>query len=228
MSSLSEAFKPALLDAARQLAVDLSDDQAERLLAYLSQLKRWNRVYNLTAIKDEESMLIQHVFDSLAIVAPIKHYYEARCMPVAKRLLDVGSGAGLPGIILALCFPDSQVFCVDAVEKKVAFIRQMGASLQLSNLTAIHDRIEQHKPLAAQLIVSRAFASLADFVTLSQSHATPNTVFLAMKGHKPSDEIQELEQKTAWQAAKVQPLTVPKLKAHRCLVWINRKENHEC
>lgn len=197
-----------------QLQLTLDDRQIERLLAYLALIARWNRVYNLTAVRDPAEMLAQHLLDSLAGVVPLRRHTAG----AAARVLDVGSGAGLPGVVFAIACPELQVTCVDTVAKKATFIRQVAAELGLPNLKAEHVRIEQMKPAAAQVVTSRAFASLHDFVALTRQHLAPDGVWLAFKGRSPEEEIAALPPDTA--VFHVEQLRVPSLDAQRCLVWL--------
>lgn len=201
-----------LRHAAAELQLDLSDRQFEQLLAYLQLIAKWNKVYNLTAVRPGE-MLVQHLFDSLSVVGPLNRQTGGR----AIRLLDVGSGAGLPGVVIAICCPEVHVDCVDTVGKKAAFIQQAASQLQLPNLRGLHDRVEK---LAGpyDVICSRAFASLADFVTWSQGALAGQGVWLAMKGKRPDAELADLP--PAAEAFHVEQLSVPELSAERCIVWI--------
>lgn len=201
-----------LRQAAAELQLQLSDRQVEQLLAYVQLIAKWNKVYNLTAVRPGE-MLVQHLFDSLSVVGPLNRQTGGR----AIRLLDVGSGAGLPGVVIAICCPEVQVDCVDTVGKKAAFIQQAASQLQLPNLRGLHDRVER---LAGpyDVICSRAFASLADFVTWSQGALAGQGVWLAMKGKRPDAELADLP--PAAQAFHVEQLSVPELSAERCIVWI--------
>ena len=196
--------------------------QKTALLEYLAQLLRWNKTYNLTAIRDPAQALTQHIFDSLSVVAPIQRS-RAHQSDQAARLIDVGSGGGLPGVVLAIMIPEAQIICVDAVEKKTTFVRQMAGVLTLPNLTARHARIETLEPLDATLVISRAFATLQDFAQLAGQHVCRNGELVAMKGKPPTDEIPTLESLTPWTIQLVESLTVPELSAQRCLVWMQRK-----
>jgi len=214
-------FASRLRAAASTLRLEVGSEQEEALLIYLEQLQRWNRSYNLTAIRDPEQMLIQHLFDSLAAVPFFqKELYKHTVNPV---IVDVGSGAGLPGVVLAAMFPDASVHCVDAVEKKATFIRYVAGVLRLSNLQAHHARVEELSPFEADIVVSRAFASLADFARLAGKHVAPTGHLLAMKGREPVEEIKELSSASSWQVSRIEPLQVPELDAHRCLVWITKQ-----
>lgn len=202
--------------AAAELGLELADDQVARLLAYLSLIVKWNKVYNLTAVRDPDEMLVQHLFDSLAAVGPLRRHTGGR----AVRLLDVGSGAGLPGTVIAICCPEVAVECVDTVGKKAAFIQQAAAQLQLPNLRGIHDRVENLGG-PYDVICSRAFASLPDFATWSEGALAEQGVWLAMKGKHPDAEIAELPDGV--EVFHVEQLRVPELSAERCIVWMRRR-----
>lgn len=203
--------------ACAALSLAVTNDQAEKLLAYLALLQRWNRTYNLTAIRDAGQMLVQHVFDSLAVVNPLD-----AAMPAQGRLYDIGAGAGLPGVILAIMRPEWEVTCIDAVDKKTAFIRQAAATLKLRNLTAEHARVEQLPPGGCNVVTSRAFAALNDFARLAGQHVAPDGTLVALKGKVPDDEIAQLHAAGEWQVARIDPIDVPELDAQRCLVWMRR------
>ena len=166
-------------------------------------------------------MLIQHIFDSLSIINPLQ---PALANPQSghANVLDVGSGAGLPGIVIATMLPSVQVECVDAVEKKSSFIRQMTSVLKLSNLTATHARVEQLPQRNCAVVISRAFASIADFIRVAGLHVSPTGVLLAMKGQYPTEELREIEHVKDWVVTKFDELHVPELNAHRCMIWLNR------
>jgi 16S rRNA (guanine527-N7)-methyltransferase len=197
-------------------------DQAciDRLLAYQASIARWNRVYNLTAVRDPADMLTQHLLDSLAVVGPLRRHKALVSGTAAgeTRLLDVGSGAGLPGVVIALLQPDWQVCCVDAVAKKASFIRQVAGELGLRRLRAEHSRIEDLAAPPFQVITSRAFASLDDFTRLTRQHLAEGGVWMAMKGRVPEEEIAALPADV--EVLNVEPLVVPGLEAQRCLVWM--------
>ena len=203
----------ALSAGAAALGLALSERQREQLLAYLALLQKWNKVYNLTALRDPQEMLTHHLLDSLSAVAPLLRHTGGR----AARVLDVGSGGGLPGIVLAICRPELEVSCVDTVGKKAAFVQQVAASLPLPNLRGVHARVET---LAGpfDLICCRAFAALPDFVNGSRQALAPDGVWMAMKGKLPQAEIDALPADV--QAFHVEPLQVPGLDAERCMVWL--------
>jgi 16S rRNA (guanine527-N7)-methyltransferase len=208
------AAETRLASAAAALGLELSAAQSEQLLGYLQLIAKWNKVYNLTAVRPPE-MLTQHLFDSLAAIPPLRRQTGG----TPARLLDVGSGAGLPGGVIAICCPEIQVDCVDTVGKKAAFIQQAAAQLRLPNLRGIHDRVENLTG-PYDVICSRAFASLQDFVTWSAAALAEQGVWMAMKGKHPEPELHELP--AATEVFHVEQLTVPELDAERCIVWMRR------
>ena len=203
----------ALERAAVVLGVPLSQSQIVAFLAYRDLLVRWNGTYNLTAVRDADVMLVQHLTDCLAVLPGL-----ARERPGGGRLLDVGSGGGLPGVVIAIASPGWQVLCLDTVAKKAAFVRQVGAELGLANLSAVHGRVEAQASLAADVVTSRAFANLSSFCSLTRHHLTKGGIWMAMKGRAPSEEIASLPPEVT--VFHVEPLTVPGLVAQRCLVWM--------
>lgn len=216
-----DPLAPALKAGADALGLPLPDDTTGRLLAYLRLIAQWNRVYNLTAVREPEAMLTQHLLDCLAIVPALRRGLAARAGQGAvppQRVLDVGSGAGLPGVVLAICQPDWHVTCVDAVAKKASFIRQVAAELGLPNLQASHQRVEAMSEPPFDLITSRAFATLADFVTLTRERLVAGGCWVAMKAKLSDDERAAVPKDVA--VFHVEPLTVPGLDAARCLVWM--------
>lgn len=215
-----DGFRQRLIQAAADLGLDLQEQQVQTLLKYLQQMQRWNRTYNLTALRDPNLMLVQHVFDSLAVVPAMQYIAEQK--EGRLTIVDVGSGGGLPGVVLAAACSTWNIHCVDAVEKKMAFVRQMSAVLGLSNLSAHHVRIEQAEPFQADVVISRAFASLVDFVNLSERHVGPQGQIIAMKAKHPTEEIQELGSRTLWRVQHIEPLIVPELNAERCLVYLHK------
>ena len=201
-------LQPQLQQALSELKLPLSDEQQLQLLYYLQQLLFWNKAYNLTAIKDDQQALIKHIFDSLSIVPFLP----------AGNLLDIGTGAGLPAVMVAICQPQRAVTALDSNQKKIRFIKQVVSELGLKNLTPVASRIEAHAG-TYQVITSRAFASLVDFVTHSQSKLADNGIICAMKGVEPVDEIQALQNE--WQI-NTQVLTVPQLHESRHLIYLQR------
>ena len=211
-TSLETSLKPALEAGATALGLALTADQQQALLQYLDLLNRWNSTYNLTAVRDPQQQLTLHVLDCLAVLP----WFLARVAGGQQRVLDVGSGAGLPGLVLALLLPDTQVHVIDKVAKKTAFVTQCKGALGLVNLTVHTARVEQLQQPAFDVITSRAFASLADFVNCTQSLLAQNGVWAAMKGALPEDEIVALPGFVQVQEAL--PLQVPGLDAQRHLV----------
>lgn len=205
-----------LRSGAEALGIELSDPQFRQLLDYAGLLQKWGRVYNLTARLDPDEIVSHHLLDSLAVVAPLRRM----CRPLPGRLLDVGSGAGLPGVVLAISEPQMRVDCVDAVAKKAAFIQQAAGALALSNLHGTHSRVEA-LPGPYSLITSRAFASLADFVRLTSNALAADGSWMAMKGRFPADEIAALPLDV--EMFHVERLEVPGLGAERCIVWMRRR-----
>lgn len=213
----TRAFEVALRQGLVDLGLTLADGQITQLLDYQDLLQKWNRVYNLTAVRDPKDMLTHHLLDSLSVVAPLQRHLRLRPESDRPRLLDVGAGAGLPGVVVAICCPGIQVTCVDAVAKKMAFVRQVQVALRLSNLKALHARVET-LPGAYDLVCSRAFASLVDFVQGTRKLLAPGACWLAMKGQEPVDEMAALPVDVA--VFHVEPLVVPALDAQRCIVWM--------
>ncbi len=198
---------------AAELGLNLSEAQFEQLLGYLALIQKWNKVYNLTAVRDPQEMLTHHLLDSLTAVAPLLRHTGGR----AASVLDVGSGGGLPGIVLAICRPEIDVRCVDTVAKKAAFIQQVAATLKLPNLHGIHARVESLTG-PFDVICCRAFASLPDFVNGSRGALAEQGVWMAMKGKHPQPEIDGLPADV--RVFHVEPLSVPRLDAERCMVWM--------
>ena len=210
---------PALEQGAAVLGVALSPPQVERLLEYLELLGKWGRVYNLSALHEPQQMLSHHLLDSLALVAPLRRHLAQRGLADAS-LLDVGAGAGLPGVVVALCCPEVRVCCVDAVGKKAAFVQQVALSLKLTGLRGVHARVADLEQ-RFDIVTARAFASLADFTRCSDRALAPGGVWVAMKGRPPDDELAALPR--AVEVFHVEQLLVPGLDAQRCLVWMRRR-----
>ena len=208
-------LRQSLKQGAEKLGFASTQAQTDALMAYLQLIQKWNKVYNLTAVREPQAMLTHHLLDSLTVVAPL-----LRQCPDVKTLLDVGSGAGLPGIVIAICCPAIQVDCVDTVAKKAAFINQVAVSLKLPNLKGLHARVESLQQ-AYDVVSARAFASLSDLSTWSAAALHPEGCWMAMKGKYPADEIAKLPAGT--QVFHVEQLVVPGLDAERCIVWMKRK-----
>lgn len=221
-----------LLAAADALGVEMSEAQAAALIDYLSLMSRWNATYNLTAVRDPARMVTQHLVDCMAAVPAIQRLLasqhdasdprsatDSHSSTGRPQILDVGSGGGLPGIVLAVLMPNAQLTCVDSVGKKIAFLNQVVGELRLNNLHPIRSRVEALRPLGFDLIISRAFASLADFVSLTRGRLNRLGSWVAMKGKVPDEELIELSRlSNAPQVFHVEQLRVPGLEADRCLV----------
>jgi 16S rRNA (guanine527-N7)-methyltransferase len=204
----------------KALQLDLGDAQVGQLLDYQDLIGKWTKVYNLTAVRDPAEMMTHHLLDSLAAVLPLRLYLEKAGLGQGARLLDVGSGAGLPGVVIAICCPNVAVTCVDTVAKKAAFIKQAALALKLPKLSGLHARVETIAT-PFDVICSRAFASLADFTNWSVDALAPQGAWMAMKGKHPADEIAALP--ATAEVFHVEQLQVPGLNAERCIVWMRAK-----
>ncbi len=221
-AAATDAELAALLaDGATALGVPLAAAQRDAFVAYVRLIERWNAAYNLTAVREPRAMVVQHVLDCLAVIEPLRRELGAGD---GARLLDVGSGAGLPGVVIAVAAPGLGVVCVDSVGKKAAFVTQVATALRLKNLTALHRRVEDlptSEPFDA--VTCRAFASLADFLAATRPVLRTGGVWLAMKGKAPVQELTGLGDVEVH----VEPIAVPGLDGERCLVWIrSRKSEH--
>lgn len=198
-----------LAQGVKQLGVALPADAQTRLLRYLALLQKWNRVYNLTAVREPGRMVSEHLLDCLTVTPYIGE----------KTILDVGSGAGLPGIPLAVAQPDARVTVLDSSHKKAAFLQQAVTELKLGNVAVVCERVEKWKPAAPfDVVISRAFSDLGELVTLAGGHVAAGGYVAAMKGVHPYDEIAQLPQ--GWRVRQVFPLAVPGLRAQRHLVLV--------
>ncbi len=201
-----------LAQAINELGLPLSETQQRTLLLYLDQLLLWNKAYNLTAITDPEEALIKHVIDCLSIITHLP----------AGSLLDIGTGAGLPAVIIAICQPERQCTALDSNQKKIRFIKQISSELGLSNMQPIASRIEAHEASYA-VVTSRAFASLIDFVEVAQPRLADGGFLCAMKGKVPSEEeLQALD--NDWHIKTIK-LTVPRLHDSRHLIEMSAKDS---
>ena len=188
-----------------EMGLDVSLEAQQKLLQYLSLLSKWNKVYNLTAVRDPLEMVTLHLLDSLSVLPHIH----------AKNLLDVGSGGGLPGIVLAICLPQLKVTTIDTVQKKTIFMRQVKGELGLDSLQVVHGRVESYQPAEKfDAVISRAFSDLALFMNLTKHLLVQNGQWLAMKGQLPLLELEVL----ALKVNKILPLSVAGLQAERHLV----------
>jgi 16S rRNA (guanine527-N7)-methyltransferase len=209
-------LEPRLCAALAALGLAAEPDQRRHVLAFLFLLQRWNSVHNLSATRDLNGLLEQHAVDCLSIIEPLARHAGGRPL----KILDAGTGAGLPAVVLAIMRPDWLVTAVDAVGKKVAFVRQVVGELKLQNLHPRHIRLEELTPSDGRfdVVTSRAFSSLLRLVESTRHLIDPMGVWMAMKGVAPETEIRDLP--ADCQLFHVEPLTVPGLHAERCLVWI--------
>ena len=203
-----------LEEGAATIGLSLSEAQFDLLDRYLQMLQKWNKVYNLTAVRDPAEMLTHHLLDSLAVIPAL---LRQRGGPAPFSLLDVGSGGGLPGAVIAICCPQATVTCVDTVAKKAALQQQVALELRLPHLRGLHARVESlDRP--QDVVCSRAFASLADFTRWSVGSVAPGGVWMALKGKHPGDELAALD--PGVQVFHVEQIKVPALEAERCIVWM--------
>ncbi|QQD22752.1 16S rRNA (guanine(527)-N(7))-methyltransferase RsmG [Oceanospirillaceae bacterium ASx5O] len=210
MSLSADALKHQIAQGAAQLAIALTEDQLQSLTQYLQLLHKWNGAYNLTAIREPERMVPLHLLDSLAV-----HPY----VQEAQNIIDVGTGPGLPGMVLAIMNPHKTFTLLDSNGKKTRFLFQARTALGLDNVTIVNDRVEAYHPANPfDMIVSRAFASLADMTHWCQHLRAPQGCFLAMKGQYPADEITAIEQH--FRVAASWPLQVPGVDAERHLLQL--------
>ena len=217
MEATSCQLKATLLAGLNAIELHLTGEQVEQLLAYQTLIGKWTKVYNLTSVRNPAEMMTHHLLDSLAAVPALQRYLQSNGLGQSSRLLDVGSGAGLPGVVFSICCPSLKVSCVDTVAKKVAFIKQAALTLKLPNLEGMHARIESiAQPF--DVICSRAFSSLADFTNWSVGALALQGVWMAMKGKHPFNEILALSDKTI--VFHVEQLQVPGLDAERCVIWL--------
>ena len=217
MAVTEENLRATLLAGLDALQLDLSKEQIDQLLAYQAMIGKWTKVYNLTSVRDPAEMMTHHLLDSLSAVPALQRYLQGAGLAQGSRLLDVGSGAGLPGVVVAICCPAVSVTCVDTVAKKAAFIKQAALALKLPNLAGLHARVESIiEPF--DVICSRAFASLTDFTNWSVGALAPQGVWMAMKGKHPADELLALPKNIAM--FHVEQLKVPGLEAERCVLWL--------
>jgi len=225
MTAAAEVPEAALLQAlslgVKALGLNVTEAQQRQLLSYMALIQKWNKVYNLTALKTPQEILTHHLLDSLSSISPLLGYLaqSARGVGQEVELLDVGSGGGLPGVVIAICCPNIRVTCVDTVSKKAAFVQQVAASLKLSNLCGLHARVESLKG-PFDVICSRAFASLPDFVSWSVGALSERGVWMAMKGKLPEAEMVALP--SFAEVFHVEQLQVPGLAADRCMVWMKK------
>ena len=196
----------------KEMGLDLSGGQQDKLLAYVEMLKKWNKTYNLTALRDESQIISHHLLDSLTLPP----YLES-----AQTMLDVGSGGGLPGIPAAVCRPNLQITLLDANTKKTSFLQQAAIELELKNVRVVSGRVEAVQGLRADVITSRAFAELADFVNWTAHLLQDGGRWAAMKGVYPAAEIDRLPDSVC--VERVDKIRVPQLNAERHMVILRKK-----
>ena len=201
-----EACRNILISGLKTLNLSFKPEQIEQLLGFIKLIAKWNKAYNLTAVRNNEDMARLHILDSLAILPHIE----------GKRVIDIGTGAGLPGIPLAIFLPEVEFVLLDSNAKKTRFVQQVILELKLKNVSVIHSRVEDYQPkLGFDIITTRAFTNLADMVKMTAHLLSPNGVLLAMKGLIPEAELAEINAKTT-----LIPIKVPEVEAERCLVRI--------
>jgi 16S rRNA (guanine527-N7)-methyltransferase len=205
-----DACRKILIAGLESLRLSVDEDQVERLISFIKLIEKWNKAYNLTAIRDREEMVRLHLLDSLAVLGFIK----------GRRVIDIGTGAGLPGIPLAICLPETEFVLLDSNAKKTRFVQQAVLELKLKNVTVCHSRVEQYHPgNAFNTVITRAFASLPTIVELTEHLLGKGGIVLAMKGQSPDAELEHMPQKIT-----VIPIQVPGIEAERCLVRIESLE----
>lgn len=208
-----EDCRKILVSGIDLLNLDVTDHQVDQLLAFIKLIEKWNKAYNLTAIRNREEMARLHILDSLAIVPHVE----------GRRVIDIGTGAGLPGIPLAICLPEIRFTLLDSNAKKTRFVQQVVLELKLKNVDVIHTRVEDYHPEAGyDAVLTRAFASLSDMVKLTAHLLAENGVLLAMKGQTPDAELAEITAKKS-----VVSISVPGSDVERCLVRIQSPEQAE-
>jgi 16S rRNA (guanine527-N7)-methyltransferase len=206
------ALAQVLGDGIREMNLDVSTAQQDKLLDYLALMNKWNSVYNLTSLRDPMQMVTHHLLDSLAAVPAFAG---------ARNVLDVGAGGGLPGVVLAICRPDMKLSMIDTVHKKTAFLKQVKAELELANVT-VHTMKVQELEVSDKfdVITSRAFADLTDFLNWSGHLLAEGGKFIALKGTAPAEEQERIP--AEWKISGLQPLQVPRLGAERHLIFVER------
>ncbi len=208
-----EDCRNILVSGTAALNLNVTEQQIEQLLAFINLIEKWNKAYNLTAIRNREEMVRLHILDSLAILPHLE----------GQRIIDIGTGAGLPGIPLAICVPESRFMLLDSNAKKTRFVQQVTLELKLKNVDVLHSRVENYRPEQAyDSVLARAFASLADIVKLTAHLVGKNGVLLAMKGQNLDAELAEISAKNA-----VISISVPGTNVERCLVRIEAPEQAE-
>lgn len=204
-------LKKALQTGLASLSIQLNESQVDQLLHYLNLLQKWNKVYNLTAIRDPNDMLIKHLFDSLAVVPYITQH----------KIIDVGTGGGLPGIPLAICYPHKSIDLLDSNNKKTRFLTQVKAELSLDNTQVIHHRVENYMPEKPyEAVISRAFAAIQDMLFWTHHLLEPKGVWWAMKAQQDFEDLQALSENV--RVEKDIELCIPNLDAQRRLIKMTK------
>lgn len=208
----TDELSAMLHDGVKLLPLSLSDEKLSKMIDYLALLHKWNSVYNLTSVRDPKEMVKQHLLDSLSAAHTFKD---------AKNILDVGSGGGLPGMILAICYPDKRISMIDTVSKKTAFLNQAKAELGLKNVTVYTARVETLQVAEKfDVITSRAFSELCNFINWSAHLLADDGQFFAMKGVSPTEEIERMP--AGWQVSAIEVLSVPGLTVERHMIYIKK------
>jgi len=212
--SLEQELHDILALGLKDQSLKLSEQQQTKLVEFVLLINKWNKAYNLTSVREPQQMMVKHILDSLAI-------YPYLAQHNAKRIIDVGTGPGLPGMPLAIAFPDISFTLLDSLGKRVRFMTQCVHTLKLPNVTPVQSRVEEHIPAQPyDIVLSRAFASLKDMLHWCQHLVDSEGLFLALKGQFPQDELKEVSD--YYQVIKTESLTVPNLVGERHLVWIKK------
>jgi 16S rRNA (guanine527-N7)-methyltransferase len=207
-----EACKKTLITGLESLDLPLDEDKIEQLMCFIKLLEKWNKAYNLTSIRNTEDMVRLHLLDSLAIIPFIE----------GKNVIDIGTGAGLPGIPLAIYLPSIDFTLLDSNAKKTRFVQQVILELKLKNVSVCHNRVERYLPeVSFNTVITRAFASLSDIVKLTRHLLSKNGIILAMKGQPPDEQYINFAKTT------LIPINVPGIPANRCLVKMQLTEESE-
>lgn len=212
--SLQQELHTILASGLDALSLELSDMQQQQLVDYVVMIDKWNKAYNLTSVRDPKQMMVKHILDSLAIVPYLSDSAD-------ENIIDVGTGPGLPGMPLAIAFPNKSFTLLDSLGKRVRFMTQCVHSLKLTNVTPVQSRVEEHngeKPY--DIVLSRAFASLKDMLHWCEHLVDSEGQFLALKGQFPQEEIDEVSDH--FQVSRTENLTVPNLVGERHLVWLKK------
>jgi 16S rRNA (guanine527-N7)-methyltransferase len=206
-----------LQNALAQMGLAIPDLAQQQILRYIENLDKWNKAFNLTAVRAPEQMLTHHILDSLSLLTHLNG-------TEIKTVLDVGTGPGLPGIPLAICRPEIKFTLIDSQQKKINFVQHVITSLQLPNVIAVHERIEKLQRIAPiDMVISRAFASLQEYVNLIANVCDSNTKIVAMKGRKAQALDEQLQLPAAFKITRIQDVIVPGLNAERCLVFLQKQ-----